>query len=95
MVLRVPGVELIDLVVRVGDDRGRLDVVESHGLELEPGHGAVRIGQEHLVHPEADLLAGYRRARDQMPGQELLDEALRHQAPRSDNGRNPRAAGPT
>jgi hypothetical protein len=95
VVLRVPRVELVNLVVRVRDDGLGLDPVEAHRFELEPRHGAVRVGEEHLVHPEADLLAGQGLARDQVAGDELLDEALRHQAPRAASGRNSRALGPT
>ena len=98
MVLRVPRVELVDLVVRVGDHGRRLDAVEAHRLELEPRHGAVGVGEQHLVHPEADLLPGCGLARDEVPGHELLDERRGgpgHQAPRSESGRSSRRPGPT
>ena len=95
VILRVAGVELIDLVVRVRDHGGRLDAIEAHRLELEPGHGAVRVREEDLVHPETDLLTGQRLARHQVSGHELLDEALGHQAPRAGAGRSSRGPGPT
>src|SRR5262249_41837449 len=95
VVLGVPGIELVDLMIRVGDDGGRLDAVEPHRLELEPRHRAVRVGQEDLVHPEADLLSGEGLACDQVVAHELLDETLRHQVPRAGSGWKARAAGPT
>jgi hypothetical protein len=95
VVLRVARVELVDLMVGVRDDGLGLDPIEAHGLELKPRHGAVGVGEEHLVHPEADFLAGPGLARDQVTGDELPDEALGHQAPRAASGRNSRALGPT
>src|SRR5439155_5543855 len=59
-------------------DAGRDHAREPHGLELEPGQRAVRVGQEHLIDGEADLFADDRLAGDEVTLDQLARQALAH-----------------
>src|SRR3989454_1139444 len=78
VVVGVARVHLVDVVVDVGDDARRHDAREAHGLELEPRHRAVRVGEERLVHGQTDLLAGDGLARGEVRFDELPGEASVH-----------------
>ena len=78
MIGGVAGVHLVDVVVDVGHDAGRDHAREPHGLELEPGQRAVRVGQEHLIDGEADLFADDRLAGDEVTLDQLARQALAH-----------------
>jgi len=62
-------------VVDVGDGAPGHDARKAERLELEEGHRAVRIGEQHLVDGDADLLAHHRLAGDEMLFDELPREA--------------------
>ena len=57
VVVRVSVVELDDVVIHVRHREGHAHAVEVEPLELEAGHGARRVLEQHLVDAELDLLA--------------------------------------
>ena len=78
MVVGVARVGLVDVVVDVRHDARGPDAGEAHGLELEPGHVAVRVGEQALVHAQRDLLAGHGLAGDEVRVDQLAREARSH-----------------
>ena len=78
VVVGVARVDLVDVVVDVGHHARRHHAGEAHGLELEEGHGAVGVGEQHLVDGDPDLLAGHGLAGDEVLLDELAREAPAH-----------------
>ena len=78
MVVGVARVGLVDVVVDVRHDARGLDAGEAHGLELEPGHVAVGVGEQALVHAQRDLLAGHGLAGDEVRVDQLAREVQAH-----------------
>ena len=80
VVVGVARVDLVDVVIDVGDHARRPHPREPHGLELEERHGAVGVGEQRLVHPQPDLVSRDRLPGDQVRVDELAGEAPAHAA---------------
>src|SRR5207237_230598 len=82
VVVGVARVDLIHLVIDVGDRALLGHPGQAHRLELQQRHVAIGVGEQDLVDADADLVAGHGLAGDEVAFDQLAREAQTHGASR-------------
>ena len=78
MVVRIAEIRLDHVVVDVGHRTLGAHAGQTHGLEFEPHHRTRGILGQSLIDLDGDLLSGDHVARDQVIGDDLVCQRLRH-----------------